>query len=327
MKHYNLVIVIGVTCMFLIGCEFFALSFAPKKRAINNNSELTTHAHKVFWETLHKGDYLNISKPMTLLKASYLQDPHNAKVAAHIGFLHAWRLSERRRLDNIPPQITDDAVLARKFFGESVKLAPKDARYLGFHSSMLMTEGKIHNDEYLTRKGYFQGLDSIKDWPQFNLFTIGYTMSSKDYNDPRFTEALEMQWKNIEVCIDSKFDQKNPDFSNYFQLEFSEERESHKRACWNSWIAPYNFQGFFMNLGDMIVKKGDSETAKKIYQIAKTQSDFKTWPYKDILNRRIANAKKNVNQFRRKILNSENFNENTIMINTPFSCMACHEKG
>ena len=105
---------------------------------------------------------------MTLLKASYLQDPHNAKVAAHIGFLHAWRLSERQRLDNIPPQITDDVVLARKFFGESVKLDPKDARYLGFHSSMLMIEGKIHNDEYLTRKGYFRGLDSINDWPQLD---------------------------------------------------------------------------------------------------------------------------------------------------------------
>ena len=79
-------------------------------------------------------------------------------------------------------------------------------------------------------------------------------MSSKDYTDPRFTEALKIQWKNIDVCIDSKFDTKNPNFSNYFQLEFSEERESHKRACWNTWISPYNFQGFFMNLGDMIVK-------------------------------------------------------------------------
>ena len=76
------------------------------------------------------------------------------------------------------------------------------------------------------------------------------------------------------------------------------------------------------------VRSGDHlDAAKKIYQISKTQSDFKTWPYKDILNRRIANAKNNVNQFSRKILNSENFNENTIMINTPFSCMACHEKG
>jgi len=326
-KKFNLMILLCVTGIFLLGCEFFALSFAPKKQPLKNNTELTKHAHKVFWETLHKGDYLNISKPMTLLKALYLQDPHNAKVAAHIGFLHAWRLSERQRLENIPPQITDDVVLARKFFGEAVKLDPKDARYLGFHSSMLMTEGNIHNDEYLIRKGYFQGMDSIDSWPQFNLFTIGYTMSSKDYNDPRFTEALEMQWKNIEVCIDGKIDRQNPDLSKYFHLEISEKREHYKRACWNSWIAPYNFQGFFMNLGDMIVKKGNSETAKKIYQIAKTQSDFKTWPYKDVLIRRIANSEKNVEQFRQKIQNSEIIKENAIMLNTPFSCTGCHEKG
>jgi hypothetical protein len=54
---------------------------------------------------------------MTWLKAAYLENPHDAKVAAHIGFLHIWRLSERRRLETIPPQITDDAVLARKYFG------------------------------------------------------------------------------------------------------------------------------------------------------------------------------------------------------------------
>ena len=65
-------------------CEFFALSFAPKKQPLKNNTELTKHAHKVFWETLHKGDYLNISKPMTLLKSSYLQDPQDAEVTACI---------------------------------------------------------------------------------------------------------------------------------------------------------------------------------------------------------------------------------------------------
>ena len=56
----------------------------------------------------------------------------------------------------------------------------------------------------------------------------------------------------------------------------------------------------------MLVKKGDPETAKKIYQIATKQSGFKTWPYKDVLIRRIANAEKNVNQFRQKIKKSDN---------------------
>ena len=62
----------------------------------------------------------------------------------------------------------DNAILARKYFEEAVRLNPEDARYLGFHSSMMMSEGSIHKDAYLTRKGYFQGLDSIEAWPQFN---------------------------------------------------------------------------------------------------------------------------------------------------------------
>ena len=48
-----------------------------------------------------------------------------------------------------------------------------------------------------------------------------------------------------------------------------------------------------MNHGDMLVKKGDPETAKKIYRIATKQSGFKIWPYKDVLIRTIANAEKN----------------------------------
>ena len=95
----------------LSGCEFFALSFAPGKEPLADNSDLANQASKVFWETLHQGDYSNISKPMTLLKAAYLQNPYDAKIAARIGFLHAWSLTERQRLKNIPPQITDNACL------------------------------------------------------------------------------------------------------------------------------------------------------------------------------------------------------------------------
>ena len=82
----------------LSGCEFFALSFAPGKEPLADNSDLANQASKVFWETLHQGDYSNISKPMTLLKAAYLQNPYDAKIAVRIGFLRAWSLTERQRL-------------------------------------------------------------------------------------------------------------------------------------------------------------------------------------------------------------------------------------
>ena len=168
-------------------------------------------------------------------------------------------------MKNIPPQITDNAILAKKYFEEAVRLNPEDARYLGFHSSLMMSEGSIHKETYLTRKGYFQELDSIEVWPQFNLFTIGYTMSSKEHSDPKFREAVDMQWENIDKCIDDTIDRDNPDFTHYFEMESSEKRESYKRACWNSWIAPYNLQGFFLNFGDMLVKMGKPEITRKIY--------------------------------------------------------------
>ena len=151
---------------------------SPLKNRKLSQSKSSIKAHQLFWKTLHSGDYSRIDQAMTLLKAEYLKNPHDSQLAAHIGFLHVWKLSERYRLKEISPSITDHAILSRKYFEEASKLSPEDARFHGFHSVMMMTEGHIHNDEYLKRKGYYQGLDSIKKkWPQFNLFTVGYVLS------------------------------------------------------------------------------------------------------------------------------------------------------
>jgi len=59
-----------------------------------------------------------------------------------------------------------------------------------------------------------------------------------------------------------------------------------KRVCWNSWIAPHNFEGFFLNLGDMLVKAGDWQTAQKIYANAKLPKEYATWKYQAVLEER-----------------------------------------
>ena len=108
-------------------------------------------------------------------------------------------------------------------------------------------------------------------------------------------------------------------------MESSEKRESYKRACWNSWIAPYNLQGFFLNFGDMLVKEGKPEIARKIYQTAMDHPDFETLPYKEYLIRRIENADRNVEKFRANNNPSADVNDSTIMIKTTFGCMGCHQ--
>ena len=100
--------------------------------------------------------YKEISKLSSLLKTAYPENSKDPELAAYIGFLHIWHLSERSRLKQIPPEITDDAVLSRKYFGEAVSLDPSDARYFSSHGILMMRRHDkrrpIHNSQRLLSK-------------------------------------------------------------------------------------------------------------------------------------------------------------------------------
>ena len=311
----------SVTVALLVaGCAAMAVWSAPAKQPSQERTAAATRADGLFWQTLHNGDYERIPAALTALKAAYLADPNDAVTAAHIGWMHIWRLSERARLASLDPGITDDAVLARKYFEEAVGLKPGEARYLGFYASLLMTEGAIHHDEKLRRRGYYTMREAVAAFPEFNYFTAGYTMSSQPYDSERFREALEYQWQNLDVCVGTKVDRATADYAAFMRAET---KEGPRRACWNSWIAPHNFEGFFLNFGDMLVKAGDSETAVKMYANAKLTPDYAAWPFRDVLEDRIANAARYADAFRQ---DNPSPGAPTIMVRSRFSCMGCHQR-
>ena len=75
-------------------------------------------------------------------------------------------------------------------------------------------------------------------------------------------------------------------------MENTETNLKRKRACWNSWIAPHNVEGFYLNMGDMLVKNGDWEKAVEIYSLAKQVPQYENWTYKGVLEKRIKISKK-----------------------------------
>jgi hypothetical protein len=306
----------------LSGCEYFAVTFAPQKQAATARSAATTKADELFWETLHGAQYERIPIALNALTAAYLETPNDAVTAAHLGWLHIWRITERARLDNVPATITDDAVLARKYFTEAVELDPRDARYLGFLGSSTLVEAGIHQDEPLTRQGYFTLLKSIKAWPEFNLFTAGYTTSRKPAGSKEFAQALAWQWENLDLCAGEKIDRSTAAYAKYMPLSTT---EGIKRVCWNSWIAPHNLEGFFLNMGDMLVKAGDWQTAQKVYANARLVPEYKLWKYRDVLEKRINDAQTNVEAFNAQV-SLGSTPSNTIMVTSTFSCMACHQQ-
>jgi hypothetical protein len=309
-------IVVGVAGWAL--WDRIAVMIAPEKTAAASRSEAATKADELFWTTFHSGEYDKIQSALEALTAAYLQTPNDAKTAAHIAWLHNWRIAERARASAVAATITDDTMLARRYFQEAVQLDPSDARYRGFLAGHVLAEGSLHKDERLTREGYFMMLDAIDAWPEFNLFTGGYVFSRLPADSRQFREGVEWQWQTLDKCIDGKLDRANPDYSPYMTKETTEGRQ---RACWNSWIAPHNLEGFFLNMGDMLVKAGDWRTAQKIYANAKLPKSYAAWQYQAVLEERIARAQANVASF-----DGPDSTEARIMIDSEFACMACHRQ-
>jgi cytochrome c553 len=313
---------LGAVAIGLAGCAFFAVQTAPSKVATTERSELALKADALFWQTLHSGDYGGIAKALEATTAAYLKDPSDAVTAAHVGWLHIWKLAESARVEGQSATITDHAVLARRYFQEAVALDPSDARYLGFLASSQLAEGSIHGDEKLTREGYYTLLASIDAWPEFNLFTGGYTMSNQPAHSSRFRQGLDWLWKNVDECVGSKIDRNNPDLSAYMGLATARGR---KRVCWNSWIAPHNFEGFFLSMGDMLIKAGDWQTARKVYANARLSPDYASWKFASVLQARIDAAGANVDASAATVVATA---ETSIAkrASSAFACTRCHER-
>jgi hypothetical protein len=298
----------------------------PQSPVTAERVPLAVIADSLFWRTFHAGAYDQIPRAMRLLKAAYLQNPFDHRTAAHIGYLHAWQATERARLDSVPPEITDHAILARKYFDQaSARGGGQDPRLLGFGAVLQMSEGAIHRDETLSADGLARGRRAIEAWPEFNWFTVGYVLSARPDTSALFHEGLEMQWKTIAACSRRAVDRADPRPEVTLAAQSTEMDARRLRACWNSWIAPHNVEGFFLNMGDMLVKAGDWRTAQKIYRHAQEINSYSSWPFRGVLEERIRDAERNVPIFRRASSETRPRDEPVIMLRSPFACTACHQ--
>jgi len=295
---------------------------APAKRASTTRTPQALQADTVFWRTLHDGDYAHIDVALQAETAAYLADPNDALTAAHVGWLHIWRLAESGRLERRTPAITDEAILARRYFEEAVALQPDDARFQGFLAAAQLAEASIHADPALAQRGVATMRAAVQAWPEFNLFTAGYVASSAPRASAQFQQGLELQWANMEACLGTTVDRKNPDMARYLSARTAANKdEKTQRACGNTPAAPHNVEGFYMNFGDMLAKAGDWQTARIVYANAKLVPEYASWPFAAELQSRIEHAQDNVAAF-----DGPGLPRPQIMTNSNAACMACHQQ-
>lgn len=73
----------------------------------------------------------------------------------------------------------------------------------------------------------------------------------------------------------------------------------------------------------MLVKQGHPDTARRVYADAKLSKTYAEWPYRDVLEERIAQSPDNVAIFRKPAAEGEQ--RRTMTIESAFACMGCHQ--
>jgi hypothetical protein len=321
MKKLLVLVFILTTCF---GCSFLAKTFTSKKKPLFSQTNLSKDANKFFWENYHQGNYDSIPKIIEKLNHALQENPNDLRTTAHLGFVHIWALSERHRLTQINPAIIEHNTLSRRYFYEANQMNPHDPRILGFLADLTLAEGNQLNNKKQQTEGYFLGLKSIRMWPEFNKFTVGYIFSRLSPSDKNFKKGLEWQYETIDDCACEKNTRKTNYKSAIQKIKQSKDPKIY-RTCWNTWIAPHNWEGFCLNWGDMLIKNGEIKEGIRIYMLAKESDSYDEWPYRSELENRIKNADQNVAYFNKPVDNQNYRSENVIMINSKFSCTGCHQ--
>lgn len=313
---------------------------AAAKNSLKPRTPEALEVDKFFWDVFNNGKYEQIPAVLEALTGVYLANTDDYLTASHIGWAYAWQAAESERmLTPPPPTITNDFILSRKYFARASFLKPSDGRFTSGEALMTITEGMIHNEANTIAKGYQIMNKGIKQWPEFNLFTDSYLASrlpiagnipetTRKQNLKIFKKGLDNVWRNVDVCIGKKIDRQNPDMTPYMYKKVIKDAaniDNPKTVCWDAeWMAPHNFEGFFLHMGDMVVKSGDWQVAKILYANAKLDPAYDKWAYKDVLEARIANAQANVAAFN-ELPDVTGKVANPIMANSKFACLACHQ--
>ena len=296
-----------------------AIHSAPRKIAAAPDESGSAVAKQAFRDAFEAQRYEALSEITAALTAAYLKNPNDAKLALLVGHAHLWRIAERARDPNAGPGVTDSMVLANFYFNEAYRLQPDDHRIGGWLASTQMALGSIHADERARRSGYFMLKDSVRAFPEFNNFTLGYVMSRLPVGDPKLEEATQAMWTNLDLCVGHKVDRRNPDLS---VLGAASSADGPQRVCFNLPGAPHNLEGFFLAFGDLLVKTGDVQLAKAVYLQAKVSSTYDSWAFKPLLEERVRTADARAAQF----ASGDPRNAPEMIATSAHTCAVCHAR-
>lgn len=294
-KHLVVVALMAAGLLSLIGVGHTSATNGgqPVTEEDGQSNGVSRAAIEKFWAIYHGNDYDGIPEVQAELQTAIQSDPNNPTLYALLGATHFWHVGEMSR--------DPDALAHKSVFAQDMPTAAalfqkaldldyytrnpigyiNDDHLPGYLGITTFHTGQEYRDPNLMAKADGILDFAVYEFPEFNNFNRWAAHLDDARDSETYKKALDSLWQDIDACIGTQIDRKNPDMKPYLGLVTAVGR---KKACW--WkgdIAPYGFEGLVLNLGNGLVKAGQVDAARVMYANAKYAENYSTWPYRDVL--------------------------------------------
>lgn len=225
-----------------------------------------------FWDVFAGGRPNERVAALKSLTAASDAHPNEEEFALLLGLGHLWRIAEP-----LPEEAGDLGVIVSSATGaiaaleRANELCPTDHRIPTWLGPMRVRMGRELMDPNAVEAGMAILEQGIEDYPSFVLFSDLLVHADLPASDPAFLRALSAVEENLDACAGNG------------PLGLSDDP-----ACRNHPRAYHNIEGASVFMGDVFAKAGQNERALAFYEQAKESPDFERWPYRDVLEERIA---------------------------------------
>lgn len=275
---------------------------------------LLAHATGTFWEAFENEQYQSLPEVKHLLSAAFLTSPQAPRAALLLGHAHLWRAAESDREPGRDPRIVENLMLAQRWFEVAARLDPDDRRITGWLGSVKLPLGRVTRDHELIRSGMADLEQATAAYPAFNHFTAAYSLAAFSNDQQHLQAALEHKRQAIAHCSGVAIDEDRP------ATEVYELAKAEDTACGNSELAPYNYQGFLLSLGDLLARDRQLELARSAYQRAQQAPGSDQWPYRHLLDERLVYLDRAIEDQGSGI----EMGDLPVLATSEYACAACH---
>lgn len=210
------------------------------------------------------------------------RQPDNYRATFLLGAASLWWLAEVQRPGSAPNPLivmSQSIPLILNNFADVVQNDPQN------RPVAMALLGAFLADAQLDRATGFALVDqAVAIGPEVGLFQRMHTRRFAPATDSLTADAVEAGFQFWERCIGGPVDRDNPDFTGKVRPPTTTPGQS---FCWGSPRVPHGYEGTWLIFGDLLVKAGKLNAARRAYLNAQLGPNYDRWLHKSALEERL----------------------------------------